>query len=364
MERDVNPAKLEPRLILASELADALSSPLGGLLGLGELLQRQALSSAARSQLDGLIEAAKSMARLLEDVGDAERLRQPPSPQSVRLRDLLDEVEGFWRDRSAGAGPALLVSCAAPADLRVSVDPARLRHFLNLLIEDALETAARGVVDVQISASETGGEIRLTGRLDCMRGAQRVNPLRLEFCRSAAEEMHGAFVQSVQPGGAESLSFHLVLPPGARDGASQSDEAEPLPPRTHLLIVDDNATNRMVAAALCDMFGATSETAEDGFEALQAVKARPFDLILMDIKMPRMDGLEATRAIRALGGAAANIPIVALTANADAQAVASYLAGGMVAVVDKPIKPAQLLLALQHALDVAPRPAATMVDAA
>src|SRR5690606_19385362 len=84
----------------------------------------------------------------------------------------------------------------------------------------------------------------------------------------------------------------------------------------HILIVDDNATNRVVAQALCEMFGCTSETANDGIEALEAVQEREFDLVLMDIKMPRMDGVQATEAIRALDGPASAIPIVALTANA------------------------------------------------
>jgi CheY-like chemotaxis protein len=98
------------------------------------------------------------------------------------------------------------------------------------------------------------------------------------------------------------------------------------------------------------MFGCTSETAEDGVEALEAVQQRRFDLILMDIKMPRMDGVQATRAIRALTGPARDIPIVALTANADADDAKRYLTIGMAAVVEKPIKPDCLRLAMNLAL--------------
>ena len=85
-------------------------------------------------------------------------------------------------------------------------------------------------------------------------------------------------------------------------------------------------------------------------EALDAVKARPFDLILMDIKMPRMDGVQATRAIRALSGDARNIAIIALTANADPDDARHYLAAGMAAVVEKPIKPERLRMAMNAAL--------------
>ena len=118
----------------------------------------------------------------------------------------------------------------------------------------------------------------------------------------------------------------------------------------HILIVDDNATNRVVAQALCEMFGCTSETAVDGVEALESVQQRQFDLILMDIKMPRMDGVQATKAIRALEGPMGAVPIVALTANADPDDAKKYLACGMAAVVEKPIKPERLRMAMNAAL--------------
>jgi len=98
------------------------------------------------------------------------------------------------------------------------------------------------------------------------------------------------------------------------------------------------------------MFDCTCETAADGIEAVEAARLGRFDMILMDIKMPRMDGLAATKAIRNLGGAAALIPIVALTANVDAEDARSYLAAGMCSVVEKPIKPDRLLQAITVAL--------------
>jgi CheY-like chemotaxis protein len=99
------------------------------------------------------------------------------------------------------------------------------------------------------------------------------------------------------------------------------------------------------------MFGCTSECAEDGLEAVEAVKHRRFDLILMDIKMPRMDGVQATHAIRALAGPEKDTPIVALTANADPDDAKAYLAIGMAAVVEKPIKPERLRQAMNIALN-------------
>ena len=100
--------------------------------------------------------------------------------------------------------------------------------------------------------------------------------------------------------------------------------------------------NRMVAEALCEMFDCTSESARDGVEAVEAVKTRAYDLILMDIKMPRMSGVEAALEIRAMPGPVARTPIVALTANTDRADVRSYFEAGMNDVVEKPIKPQRL----------------------
>ena len=150
------------------------------------------------------------------------------------------------------------------------------------------------------------------------------------------------------------FAFDLVAPRTTVDADAGSNVSSlsdlDLQSNPHILIVDDNATNRVVAQALCEMFGCTSETAEDGVDALEAVQDRPFDLILMDIKMPRMDGVQATKAIRALTGPARNIPIIALTANADPDDAKAYLATGMAAVVEKPIKPERLRMAMNAAL--------------
>ena len=116
-------------------------------------------------------------------------------------------------------------------------------------------------------------------------------------------------------------------------------------------MVDDNATNRMVAQSLVEMFDCTSEAVEDGEEAVDAAKTGRFDLILMDIRMPNMDGVAATRAIRALPGRLGGVPIIALTANADPEDAVGYLAAGMNSVVEKPMKPEHLRMALSSALN-------------
>jgi CheY-like chemotaxis protein len=120
--------------------------------------------------------------------------------------------------------------------------------------------------------------------------------------------------------------------------------------KAHLLIVDDNGTNRMVAETLVGLFGCTCESVADGVEAVEAARSRRFDAVLMDIKMPRMDGVQATTAIRGLSAPAREVPIIALTANADPEDARGYIAAGMACVVEKPIKAERLFHALSTTL--------------
>jgi len=145
-------------------------------------------------------------------------------------------------------------------------------------------------------------------------------------------------------GGTLSFAFRADRPPERPAEVEGTDRA------AHILVVDDNATNRMVAETLCSMFGCTTEPAEDGEEAVAAAASGRFDLILMDIRMPRMDGVAATRQIRALPEPVGRTPIIALTANADSEETASYLGAGMNGVVEKPMKPDQLLQVVRETL--------------
>ncbi len=186
--------------------------------------------------------------------------------------------------------------------------------------------------------------------------------LGLAICRELVERMDGHIEARHTPGGGltvafETTAFHAAC--AAEDCCREKplETAEALlqtARRLHVLIVDDNATNRMVAETLCAMFDCTSQSVADGAEAVDAARSGAFDMILMDIKMPLMDGLEASRRIRALHGPAAVAPIIALTANADPWDAAEYLDAGMDAVVEKPIKPAALLAAMNAALDARP----------
>lgn len=125
----------------------------------------------------------------------------------------------------------------------------------------------------------------------------------------------------------------------------QSAHAQP-----RVLIVDDIPENRSLLAVLCHQIGLASESVEGGKQAVEAARTGGFDLILMDVFMPRMDGMEATRAIRALPGRAAITPIIAVTTDAEPGHRLRYLDCGMTDVVAKPISPTRLVEAVAAAL--------------
>ena len=244
--------------------------------------------------------------------------------------------------------------------------------MLNNLVGNALKFTKAGSVEVRIvaRASEPDvavlAEVRDTGpgiaddQLDHLfepfsqtaEGREAGGAgLGLSICRQLIEKMDGQIWARSNLGKGSTFAFNISLP--------RSAAREILPPEAalarrcdpvHVLIADDNATNRMVAETLCRMFEFTCESVENGEEALRRVEEGRFDLVLMDIKMPVMDGLEATRRIRRLGGAAAAVPIIALTANADPADADAYVGQGVDAVVEKPIRADLLMAAMTRLL--------------
>jgi CheY-like chemotaxis protein len=136
----------------------------------------------------------------------------------------------------------------------------------------------------------------------------------------------------------------------APESLPANSEHPPFPPRARVLIVDDLVENRLVLGLCCDQFGLALECVENGREAVEAAGSGRFDVVLMDIFMPRMDGMAATRAIRALPGPIAAVPIIAVTPAAAPGEVIRYLACGMTDVVAKPVVAARLAEALSAAL--------------
>ena len=391
--RDLAAARLEAeeKARFIAVLSHEIRTPLNGVLAVAELLEREALAEPAAGYARTVADSSRTLLRILSDAlelhrGGGASGGLPLSPAPEPLRPLLDELEALWRPRAAVEGARLQVSYSGDPTLSAVVDGVRLRQVLNNLVGNALKFAGGGVVECSICAQpgpdglRVRAEVRDTGPgLEPAMLERVFEPfaqtelgramggagLGLAVSRRIAQAMGGRLVARNNPGKGACFTLELLLPQAGGEPPARpaEDLSRPSLGRSaHVLVVDDNATNRMVAQTLVRIFGASSETAADGVEAVEMVGSGAFDLVLMDIRMPRMDGVEATRAIRALPGPLGATPVVALTANAEPDAVRTYLAAGMHAVVEKPIQSERLLAAMREALDA--RPAADGVRAA
>jgi signal transduction histidine kinase/FixJ family two-component response regulator len=355
-------------------MSHELRTPMNGVLAVAELLRRQPLGADAQAYVQTIIDSSETLLRIVADALDLSRAEGGElelSPKPVFVNEIMDDVQALWTPRAAQDGVRLMVAYDGDPDLAVDVDAVRLKQVFNNLIGNALKYARNGVVEASLKAAADRNVVLITARVrdnGVVGSAERLggpaepfaagqgSGLGLAISRQIVEHMGGRLWAESNAGRGSTFSFEVqakradLQRPDAASNVAELTELQ-LNAEPHILIVDDNATNRVVAQALCEMFGCTSECAEDGAEAVEAVRNRSFDLVLMDIKMPRMDGVQAAKAIRALPGPEKDTPIIALTANADPDDAKAYLAIGMAAVVEKPIKPERLRQAMNIALN-------------
>jgi signal transduction histidine kinase/ActR/RegA family two-component response regulator len=358
-------------------MSHEIRTPLNGVLAVAEILKRKSEQPNLSPFIDTILESGGALLRLLNDALDLSRAEAAGlglDEGPLLAPRILDDIAGLWTAQAELKGLEISVAYDGPADLWVLADTVRLRQVLNNLVGNALKFTSDGRVDVRLTATVEGDYARLAGevsdtgpgipqdRLEAVfapfqqteEGVRQGGAgLGLAVCRQIVERMNGTIAARPTGVGARltfELPLHRLPAPEAETPAPTAVEAAG--EAIHVLIVDDNATNRMVAQTLCEMFGCSSESVDNGEDAVAAVTAGRFDLVLMDIKMPGIDGVEATRRIRSGGGPASQAPILALTANADPADAAFYRLCGMNGVVEKPIKPERLLAAMSAVLQV------------
>lgn len=357
-------------------MSHEIRTPLNGVLGVAALMERELTQGSLRHYVRTILDSGNSLLRLLTDALDMSRaeagiLTLEPAP--LDLDAVAADLSALWRPRAEEKNLSLTVTTDTAEARWVVGDEMRLKQLLNNLIGNALKFTQEGAVEVSLSTRLDDGRVRLDAVVDDSgpgvsdaaaaaifepfntgeAGRQGAGAgLGLAICRQIVERMEGRLALERSPHGGARFRFDLHLPLAQADARRGEDRvAAPTAHETlHVLVVDDHAANRFVAGKVLELFGCTYETAEDGRQAVERASLAPFDLILMDVKMPVMDGVAATRAIRALPGPAGAVPILALTANADPRDEAEYLAAGMDGVAQKPIQPDALLNAIRLAL--------------
>jgi signal transduction histidine kinase/FixJ family two-component response regulator len=377
-------------------MSHELRTPLNGMLGLTELLDHAPLDARHRRQLQLIRHSGESLRDILNDILDFSRIEADQlqlMPVEFRLQELLEDVTGLYATRPLDAGPVLELHNAAGPDLTLRGDRLRLRQILTNFVSNALKFTPQGKVTVEVtpvaaSSLEATADatfrfsVRDTGVGIAADALERVfEPftqvddsytrrvggagLGLAICKRLTELMGGRIgVNSFVGAGSTfwvEVPMHVVqagstLTPVATDTLLQA-EAPAGTDRPRVLMVEDNEINRLVCGEMLQLMGLDFDVAEHGGLALERARDRHYDLVLMDLQMPVMDGHAATVELRRRGVLARNgapLPIVALTANAFEDDRRRAMASGMDGFLAKPVRLEDLAAMLGRWVRVSP----------
>ena len=377
-------------------MSHEIRTPMNGVLGMADALGHTQLDPGQREMLGILNTSGSSLLALLNDILDYSKIeagRIELETIAFDINRVVDEVTELFRPQAEGKG--LTVSATLPAGPPAFMgDPARVRQILHNLVANAVKFTHEGSVKVAVGVRPNGGqasellvEVSDTGigispevqsRLfqKFVQGdasttrAYGGTGLGLAISRELAQLMGGDITVRSRPGHGAAFTFrvkleHAATPAAAPDEEPDAPEAAPLS-ALRILAAEDNPNNRQVLQIMLDMVGAGVTFAEDGAQAVEAWAQASYDVILMDVQMPVMDGHAATREIRARERAQGMrpTPIIGVTANAMAHHVADCLEAGMDAHVSKPIRPAELFEVLSQALGAGRRAAPPAAEVA
>ena len=382
INRDVTDRKRADELRLAKEAAERMTrakgqflanmsheirTPLAGMIGLTNQLRSVGMADREREWVNMLHASAESLLRILDDILDLSKIEDGKLDLVHEPFDFRAEIQRVVELMRVPAEiQGLSVEVKLPADLPPTVmgDAGRLRQVLLNLFSNAIKFTHEGNVSVRVECSEAGIAVAVC---DTGIGIEHVHQQRifepfaqsdattsrrfggtglgLTICRRLVVLMGGEISVDSEPGRGSEFRFTLplILPDTASPKvASTSTALPPQVPGRRVLLVEDNPVVRMVAQLELEQLGFEVETANDGSEALEAVEARPFDLLLMDVQMPELDGYETTRRIRARERKGEHIPIIALTALALQGDREKCLAAGMDDYLTKPLRSSEL----------------------
>ena len=356
-----------------ANVSHEIRTPMNAILGLTRLCLETTLTDVQRGYLQHVDGAATSLLRILNDILDLSKIEAGQldfQPRVFSLRELLDEVVQSLSSQASEKG--LTLGCVVQPEVpdRVMTDSLRLQQVLVHLVGNALKFTERGSVVIEIAPGPLQGDRHELHFTVCDTGVgipddklavifeaftQADNSLTrlhggtglgLTISSSLVAMMGGQIWVTSEVGQGTTFHFSVMSePPPEAPSLSEVASVVNRPPDRPLriLLAEDNPLNRLVAIAFLEEVQADVVVAEDGEQAVERALAGRFDLILMDVQMPKMDGLAATRELRRQG---VETPIVALTAHALNGAAELCLETGMNAYVSKPLEAEKLFAAI------------------
>jgi len=366
-----------------ANMSHEIRTPLNGVLAVSEALSRTRLSAQQRHMLGLVSSSGMVLQQLLSDLLDLARIetaRMEIHPVPFHLRQALMDVIQLHAPAGEAKGLSFVLDFDDAVDGWVLGDLVRFKQVLTNLVSNAVKFTEAGTVTVRARpAPSTGGfefSVEDTGVGFTPETRERLfhrfeqadssitrrfggSGLGLSICGQLVELMNGDLTCESEPGRGSVFRFTLPLPPCGGAAEATAAPLARLTRRLRVLVADDHPTNRKVVELVLSQADVDLVMVEDGAQAVEAVGTASFDAILMDMQMPVMDGLTATRAIRRLEDAEGRrrTPIIMLTANALPEHVEQAMAAGADHHIAKPLKTAELLEALGALGDTAPEAA-------
>jgi len=360
-------AENEAKSDFLAMISHELRTPLAGLAGALSLALEETAEPETRARLSLAASCAESLRALLDELLDLSQIeagQMTIRPEPVTPKTILREVTSLFTPAAEAKGIELRTKLGPGMELGVMLDALRMRQVIANLVSNSLKFTERGSITVTGDALNSGDdrllrvEIRDTGvGMSSEQLARLFEPfaqvherragsgtgLGLVISRSLIAQMGGTLELRSEPGVGTSARIELLLPAVDAPAPELAPKASGAQPKTdgrplRVLIAEDTPVLRHVIASLLHREGCTTAFAGDGHEAVRALEAETFDLVLMDVHMPELDGLEATRQIRALGPATATIPIYGLSAGAFASNKEEALSAGMTGYLVKPVQ--------------------------
>ena len=357
-------------------MSHEIRTPMNAILGFAQLLDLSDLDETHKGHVRAILSAGESLMTLLADLLDLTQVeagRMRVEPRAFDLFEMLGEVSAWWRAAAAEKGLELSVTTAAGLPRHVVTDRGRVQQVLHNYLGNAVKFTPGGRVELCVEAleggaapvirfrvSDTGPGIAASDVARLYRPFVRIEgggaPARegwglgLSICASIAEAMGAEVGVESEPGRGSVFWFDLPVQLPAEPAAPAAPAAAPpAGPARRILLAEDEPLNQEVMGRMLRGMGHEVAVAANGFEALEALERERFDLVVMDVMMPGLDGVAATRRLRAGGHGRADIPVIGCSAHVSPEAEARYREIGMTAFLPKPVDRARLAAAIAEA---------------